>query len=188
LQIKYLESFQVARPPCLAHNAIMTDTPTIPRAAPYPLAVIMERVPLEDRWATEKWEAKGILPDNSPPGSAERIILDDGHTMQVLFPVALSLEPAEAEGYLLNITSPEPKVFVLWRADDGTARPERLTVSYNEGTRWADSEENVDSVPLPADLVPWIAEYAAAHYRPEPKKKPRYASSKDKGVASRRQG
>lgn len=167
----------------------MTDAPTIPRAAPYPLAVIMERVCLADRWATEKWEAKEILLDTSPPGSAERVILDDGQTMQVLFPgVTLRLEPAEAEGYLLNLTSPEPKVFVLWRADDEGVRPEQLTVSYNEGTRWADSEENVDSVPLPSELVPWIAEYAAAHYRPEPKKKPRYASSKDKGVASRRQG
>jgi len=167
----------------------MTDAPTIPRTAPFPLAVIMERVRLEDRWATEKWEAKGILLDTSPPGSAERVILEDGQTTQVLFPgMTLNLEPAEAEGYLLNLTSPEPKVFVLWRADDEDARPEQLTVSYNEGTRWFDSEENVDSVPLPAELVPWIAEYAAAHYRPEPKKKPRYASSKDKGVASRRGG
>jgi hypothetical protein len=167
----------------------MVDAPTNPRAAPYPLAVIMERVRLADRWATEKWEAKGILPDTSPPGSAERIILDDGQTTQILFPGAiLRLVAAEAEGYLLNLTSPQPKVFVLWRMDGEVARPERLTVSYHEGARWADSDETVDSVSLPEDLVSWIAEYAGANYRPEPEKKPRYASSKDKGVASRRGG
>jgi len=98
------------------------------------------------------------------------------------------ISPVEAEGYLLNLTSPEPKVFVLWRDEEGIPRPERLSVSYNEGTRWADSDENVDSVSLPKDLAAWIGEYAAAHYRPEPKRKPRYASSKDKGVASRRDG
>lgn len=173
-----------------AHNGPMTDSKrSPPSAAPYLLAVIMERVRLADAWATERWEAKAVVPDTSPAGSAERVILDDGQTMQVLFPgMALRLEALEAEGYLLNLTSPEPRIFVLWRSDDGVARPERLTVSYNEGTRWADSDENVDSVSLPADLFAWIAEYATAHYRPEPKKKPRYASSKDKGVASRRGG
>ena len=188
-QIKYLECIAVARVPAMAHNAGMVDVTPDPSVSPYPLAVIMERVQLDDRWATDKWEPKGIVPDTSPPGSTERVLLDDGKTTRVLFPgMTLRLVTIEAEGYLLNLTSPEPRVFVLWRLEDGIARPERLTVSYNEGTRWADSEESVDSVPLPADLVPWIAEYAAAHYRPEPKKKPRYASSKDKGVGARRQG
>jgi len=175
--------------PTLAHNAGMTDVSPGRSLAPYPLAVIMERVRLDDEWATERWEAKSIVPDATFPESAERVILDDGRTMQVLFPgVALRLVAVEAEGYLLNLTSPEPRIFVLWREEEGIARPERLTVSYNEGTRWADSDENVDSVPVPPDLIPWIAEFAAAHYRPEPKKKPRYASSKDKGVGARRQG
>lgn len=168
----------------------MTDANASPAStAPYTLAVIMERAQLADAWSTERWEAKAVVPDRSPAGSAERVILDDGKIRQLLFPgMALRLEALEAEGYLLNLTSPEPRIFVLWRADGGIARPERLTVSYNEGTRWADSDENVDSVPLPADLFDWIAEYATAHYRPEPKKRPRYASSKDKGVASRRGG
>lgn len=189
MEIKYLEGLRVARPAAAAHNAAMTDTRISPSAAPYALAVIMECVRLADEWATEKWEAKAVVPDASPPGDAVQVIMDDGQRKQVLFPgMTLRLEALEAEGYLLNLTSPEPRVFVLWRADDGIPRPERLTVSYNEGTRWADSDENVDSVPLPPDLFPWIAEYATAHYRPEPKKKPRYASSKDKGVASRRGG
>jgi hypothetical protein len=51
-----------------------------------------------------------------------------------------------------------------------------------------DAEESVGGVALPPDLLPWIAEFATAHYKPEPKKKVRYASSKDKGVASRRDG
>lgn len=173
----------------MAHNAGMTESATIPGAAPHLFAVIMERVRLPDRWGTEKWEVRGIVPDGLPGGSAEQVIVDDGETKQILFPgMRLQLERVEAEGYLLNLTSPEPKMFVLWREEEGVPRPERLSVSYNEGTRWADSDENVDSVPLPSDLAAWIAEYAAAHYRPEPKRKPRYASSKDKGVASRRDG
>jgi len=165
----------------------MDDPATIPNAAPYPLAVIMERERVEGRWAGERWEAKGVVRDLAPEGSPERVILEDEKTRQTLFPgLTLRLTPAEAEGYLLNITSPQPKVFVLWRMEDDVARPKLLTVSYHEGMRWADSDEHVDGVALPPDLVPWIAQYAEAHYRPEPRKKPRYASSKDKGVASRR--
>ena len=186
MEIKYLGAFPVAPGQCLAHNAPMSDTTTT-STCPYSVAVIMERVRLVNRWATEKWEAKGVVLDVPQQGSGERVIVNGETATQILFPpMKLRLERAEAEGYYLNITSPQPKVFVLWRMRDEVARPELLTVSYNEGTRWADSGENVDGVALPADLLPWIAEFASEHYRPEPKKKPRYASSKDKGVASRR--
>jgi hypothetical protein len=159
------------------------------RIAPYPIAVIMERVRLADRWGTERWEAKGVVRDPMPPDSGERVIVNEERITQVLFPgFVLKLHPDEAEGYLYNISSPEPKVFVMWRMREDVARPESLTVSYHEGARWMDSEETVGGVALPADLVPWIAEFAQLHYKPEPKKKVRYASSKDKGVASRRGG
>ena len=186
MEIKYLGAFPVAPGQCLAHNAPMSDTTTT-STCPYSVAVIMERVRLVNRWATEKWEAKGVVLDVPQQGNGERVIVDQKNLTQVLFPaMKLKLERAEAEGYYLNITSPQPKLFVLWRMDNEVARPVFLSVSYNEGTRWADSGENVDGVALPADLLPWMAQFAADHYQPEPKKKPRYASSKDKGVASRR--
>lgn len=158
--------------------------------APYPVAVIMERVKVENRWANERWEARGVVQDASPPGSAERVIVRDERTLQVLFPgFVLRLHPDEAEGYIYNIMSPQPKIFVMWRLDGELARPESLTVSYHEGARWMDTEETVGGVALPPDLLQWIAEFGAAHYKgEEPKKKKRYASSKDKGVASHRDG
>ena len=157
--------------------------------APYGIAVIMERVKLANRWATERWDAKGAVRDTLPAGARERVIVSSENLTQILFPgLTLKLHPDEAEGYYYNITSPQPKIFVLWRLRDEMARPELLTVSYHEGARWMDAEETVSGVALPPDLLPWISEFAAEHYRPEPKKKVRYASSKDKGVASRRGG
>ena len=189
LQIKYLGAFPVAPRQRLAHNSTAMDATFPSRIAPYPIAVIMERVRLANRWATERWEAKGVVRDPLPPGSGERVIVSDERITQILYPgFVLKLSPDEAEGYLYNVTSPEPKVFVMWRIREDRARPESLTVSYHEGARWMDSEETVGGVALPPDLVPWISEFAAAHYKPEPKKKKRYASSKDKGVASHRDG
>jgi hypothetical protein len=165
------------------------SSPRASRRAPYPLAVIMERVRLENRWATERWDAIGVVRDTALAGSGERVIVHDERAMQVLFPgFFVKLSPDEAEGYYYNITSPQPKIFVMWRMRDDLARPESLSVSYHEGARWMETEETVGAVALPPDLLPWIAEFAAEHYRPEPRKKVRYASSRDKGVASHREG
>jgi len=190
LQIKYLDTFPVARRRRRAHNARMVENAGPSRIAPYPIAVIMERVKLANRWATERWDAKGVVRDVMPAGSGERVIVSDENLTQILFPgLMLRLHPDEAEGYIYNITSPQPKVFVMWRVgEDGIARPESLSVSYHEGARWMDAEENVGGVALPPDLLQWIAEFGAAHYTEEPKKKKRYASSRDKGVGSHRDG
>jgi len=106
--------------------------------------------------------------------------------LQVAFPgLQLKLVRDEAEGYYLNLTSPEPKLFVLWRLYVEEARPEFVTVSYNEGTRWADSGENVDGVPLPTELRAWMGEFVEHNYRPEPRRKVRYASNKDGVIKNR---
>jgi len=167
----------------------MVESASHDNLAPYPVAVIMERVRVEHRWGADHWEAKGVVRDLAPAGSGERIIVSDDKVTQILFPgFVLRLHPDEAEGYFYNVTSHQPKIFVLWRLHDDIARPESLSVSYHEGARWMDAEDTVDGVALPADLMPWISEFASKHYKPEPKKKVRYASSKDKGVASRRGG
>lgn len=168
----------------------MVESTSPSNLSPYRVAVIMERTRLTHRWSSERWEAKGIVRDTMPEGSGEHIIFSDEKITQILFPgFVLRLTPDEAEGYLYNITSPQPKVFVLWRMrEDDVARPACLTVSYHEGARWMDAEDSVSGVALPLDLVPWIAAFANLHYQPEPKKKKRYASSKDKGVASHRDG
>lgn len=141
----------------------------------------MQRTVLANKWASEQWEAKGVVRDPMA-GATPRVIVETEAMTQVLFPgYRLHLARDEAEGYYLNLTSPEPKVFVLWRAEEGDVRPERMTVSYGEGTRWADSGEQVDGVPIPAELLPWIAQFVEAHYRPEPPKKKRYASNRDRG-------
>lgn len=165
----------------------MSENKPAGSASVFSFAVIMERLRGSDRWATERWEAKGIVRDMPAADKTQKVIYTDERTEQILFPgLALRLDPREAEGYYVNITSSRPKVFVMWRMDDEIARPEYITASYLEGVGWVDSGENVDSVALPEDLLPHIAELVAIHYRPEPKKEPRYASSKDKGVASRR--
>jgi uncharacterized protein DUF3305 len=162
----------------------MTETQA--KATSYPVAVIMERAALSNRWVAERWETKGVVHDTAPAGAPARTIFQSDSVQHVLFPgYRVKLQRHEAEGYYLNITSPQPKVFVLWRMRDDGPRPELLTVSYNEGTRWADSGESVDGVPLPVGLLRWIADFVAEHYQPEPPQRKRYATNKDRGRMGR---
>lgn len=155
------------------------------------VAVIMERTTTNNRWLPEKWEAKGIVPDISEAGAVQRVIRESAGQTQMLFPgLPVTLERDETEGYYLNLTSPVPKAFVLWRMQGEIAVPAMVTVSYNEGTRWADGGEAVDGVPLPAELYAWIGGFVETHYRPEPNKtkNKRFASNADRGVGGRWNG
>ncbi len=165
-----------------AQNRGAMTEPNQITAATYPIAVVMERAKLASSWQPYQWEAKGVVRDIFPAGTSARVMLRDERRWQILYPgLELKLMLDEAEGYYLNLTSPEPKVFVLWRFTDEIARPQFATVSYHEGARGLDSAENVDGVPMPVELLPWIGEFVEQHYRPEPEKKKRYASNKDSG-------
>jgi hypothetical protein len=157
-----------------------------PGATRQAVAVIMERKTLQNRWISEKWEAKGVVSDNGSSGTAARLIVESAGLQQYLHAGReIRLQRHEAQGYYLNITSPQPKVFVLWRMRDSEARPELLTVSYEEGARWLDSGEQVDGVALPAEWLPWIADFVSRHYEPEEPKRKRYASNRDHGRMGR---
>jgi hypothetical protein len=145
----------------------------------FPVAVVLRRTPLANRWTSEHWEPIAVEPDDASASSEPVKLADDpsGVTRWRFAGFKLELHPSEAEGYHLNITSPEPKVFVMWRYDetvgDPPARPAIVTASYNEAARMLDGGEQVDAVPLPPSLRAWIEPFVAEHYKPEPRRKVR---------------
>jgi Protein of unknown function (DUF3305) len=162
--------------------------------ARFPVSVIIECTPLANRWQSERWEPVAVetalgdlLPAApTPTDAAGTRWRFDGH--------AIELHRSEAEGYFLNTTSPEPKVFVMWRPCEGGARPpirpEVVTVSYNEAARLMDGGERVEGVPMHAEILAWMAPFVAEHYKPEPRRKVRRNdpfADRDPGGAPRRQ-
>jgi hypothetical protein len=140
--------------------------------------VVMERLALRNRWATEQWQPAAV--DAVGPGratpSAPVCIEDTAQRTRWRFPgVAVEAHRTEAEGYFLNLTSPTPAVFVMWRMreDDGqpAAAPVIVTLSYNEAGRFMDGGERVDTVAMPEAIRAWLAAFVDLHYKPEPKKK-----------------
>lgn len=82
----------------------------------------------------------------------------------------IRLYPDEAEGYYLNVTCPQPAIFVHWR-QAAAPEPMLVTLSYNEAGRLLDAGEMVEALPMPDELTAWLTEYVNLHYEPEQKKK-----------------
>jgi hypothetical protein len=147
--------------------------------------VLMDRVPIVNRWVDEQWRPAAVVPmdriahgaDAAAPGVPERVTDGPSGTTWRFPRCAIELHPTEAEGYFLNITSDTPLVFVMWRAaEDGrepAVRVEIVTVSYNQAGRIMDGGERVDPVPMPEAILEWMRPYVAEHYKPEPRRKVR---------------
>ena len=130
-----------------------------------PVCVWMEKRAVASRWVSHEWAAAGVsLADD--PVAHPAWVRHSGHV--------LSLYPDEAEGYYLNTSTGDPKVFVMWRQDEeegGDAVPRTVTLSYNEAARLMDAQEKVDAVPMESGIRAWLEAYVAENYKPEPKKK-----------------
>ena len=141
------------------------------------VAVVMEREAQPNRWEDWRFKVAEVVAFEPAFGEQPRVLRDDGKLCRTLFPgFTLSLFRDECEGYHLNLTSGAPVWFVVWRVDDedpSSARPETVSLSYNEAGRWLDAQEHVDNVPLGADLVAWLQAWTDEHYKPEPKKRKR---------------
>jgi len=148
------------------------------------------------RWQPFRWVLADVLlrgsPDETEPEGAERdhepqavvpvdAAADDGSTTHWLFPrFRVSLFRDDAEGYFLNLNSPNPCFWVFWRADEARllegepmAVPQIVTLSYHDAGRWLDAQERVDQVSAPPEVVDWLRGFVDATYQPEPKRRQR---------------
>lgn len=147
------------------------------------IAVVMQRRPLNNRWQPFQWRLLDVLEDVLPQQMPLRRLLDDPDDLRLLFNAfEVRLYRDEAEGYFLNISSPQPCWFVMWRLEDSEeadaqiAVPKTVTLSYNEAARLMDGGEQVESVPASPAITEAMAAFVRDHYKPEPKKKTRKPS------------
>jgi hypothetical protein len=160
------------------------------------VAAIIERVPLDNRWARTVARRRGRT---KRPAATIKERDDPLCARWRVTGFAIELHRSESEGYFLNISTEQPKAFVMWRSreadgNEGTQDPmkeaelaiipKRVTVSYNEAGRLLDGGEQVETVPLPAEIRAWMEPFT--DYRPEPKRKCGVTSLRARRRARRR--
>jgi hypothetical protein len=133
----------------------------------FPVAVVMEWRRLQDRWGSETWQAQAVLPDPADATPGVRLLYQEANAMQYLVSgLSITLFRDDVEGYYVNWAAPQPRVFIMWRLQDGRAQPVLATVSYAEGVRFADAGEQVDGVPMPPLLHAWLGAFIEAQGGP----------------------
>lgn len=144
------------------------------------VAVIMQRVSLNSRWQPYAWRPlevvdEALLPESARETGKACLRDDEADTRWIFGGFEIRLFRDEGEGYYLNLTSPRPCWFVMWRLEDvggeQVAVPKSVTLSYNQAARLMDGGERVDNLPLDDVLAREMAAFTEAHYRQEPKKK-----------------
>jgi hypothetical protein len=145
------------------------------------IGVVMQRRPLDNRWQPHQWRPIEIVDHAVLAQGSARCLRDDIADTRWLFAgFDINLFTDECEGYFLNISSPLPCWFVMWRMEerDGSdvAVPKSVTLSYNEAARLMDGGEQVDTIAASTDIVACLADFVARHYKPEPKGKRRKPS------------
>ncbi|MCB4366539.1 DUF3305 domain-containing protein [Hydrogenophaga taeniospiralis] len=179
----------------------MTIEHTLSAAAQRPaieVDVVMRREPVSGpmrRWQAWRWVLADVLLRSSPEEAAASTPAAS-HEPQAVEPVEGAAEHPgthwlfprfrvelfrdDAEGYFLNLNSPSPCFWVVWRPDDERlldgepmAVPQTVTLSYHDAGRWLDAQERVEQVAASDDVTDWLRGFVDATYQPEPKRRQR---------------
>jgi hypothetical protein len=161
--------------PGLGYIESMSERPRID------VAVIMRRERIDNAWQSWRWVLADVVPNEPAFGAEPRLLFKSESEERWLHPgFAVELFRDDAEGYYLNVTTPAPCWFVLWRmeeeatmADEPIARPAMVSLSYHDAGRWLDAQETCEQVPAPPQVVEWMRAFAEEHYVPESRKRNR---------------
>ncbi len=153
------------------------------------VAVVMRREAITgaaSRWQDWRWVLAEVISGAQGFGTQPRLLYKGDNEERWLHPgYQVELFKDDAEGYYLNVTTPAPCWFVLWRMQELTALasepiavPQIVTLSYHDAGRWLDAQETVEQLGAPADIVDWLRAFVAENYLLEPRRRKRPESFK----------
>jgi len=148
-------------------------------AARREIGVVVERHALESRWATHRWHPGAVLLEVPDAAPWTKLAEEGAVTRFYAGPATITLVPSESESYLYNLESRAPQVWIVLRPRDGAAAAaaggldielRSVTVAAGEAEALAGGIEIVvESVPMPGEIVQWVAEFVAEHHRQQPR-------------------
>lgn len=132
------------------------------------IKVKIGKVMQQSPWQPFRWQVLDMSPAEVP--------LEQGDE-ELVQTLKVEVYQDQLQGYFLNLDTEAPYVFfcVRYPEDNKTLRPSvfEATLSYDEAARWMDSNEEVQTLPLPGPVASWLAELVQARYQPEPKQRRR---------------
>ena len=151
----------------------------MPADAVMPVGIVVERRKTDHPWQDYDWHPIGVLAHVAPERWKQ---LAEGDGWAHFH--AGTLHRGETEGYLVNLSQNPPVVYIVLRRaeEDGEMDidPFHATVcpyeamSYEEG-----GDEIVAGVPMPPEVLAWVAEFVERYHVEIPFKKRRFRRHDD---------
>jgi len=136
------------------------------------VGIIVERRESASKWVDHVWTAPAVVPDAPPTDGWQLLQQGEGVVSYHYAPVRVTLHRKLGEAYDANVETEAPSLWIL--LDDADTEPVPYTVrgvtaDPYEAMGVLDSGEGlVERVPMPAELVRWMADYLKQ--MPEPEK------------------
>jgi hypothetical protein len=138
-----------------------------------PLGIVLERRRLDHPWKDHAWVPVGVIPGapaRDPRGDWLLLKEGDGWARYHCGTLPLELFRKETEAYKITLAQMPPRLFVILRADDDPDAahevvPFAVTASANDVHEYLDSSEDiVEPVPMPAELIALISDFIDQHH------------------------
>jgi len=148
------------------------------------VAVVMRRERIKgamSRWQSWRWVLAEVVLHEDGFGVEPRLLYKSDDQERWLHPgFKVELFADDVEGYTLNLNTPAPCWFVLWRMEEKAAempepiaKPTMVSLSYHDAGRWLDAQETVEQVSAPPAVIEWLQAFVDAHDVVEPKRRQR---------------
>lgn len=148
------------------------------------VGIIVERRESASRWVDHVWTAPAVVSDAPPTDGWQLLQQGDGVLQYHYAPVPVTLHRKLGEAYDANVETETPSLWIM--LDDADTEPvpykvRGVTADPYEAMGALDSGEGlVERVPMPADLVRWMAGFLKQMPEPEKfRKRKRTAATAD---------
>lgn len=141
-----------------------------------PLGVVLERREIDHPWQDHAWKPVAVVPGagiSDPRGDWTVLRQGKGWVHYLAGTLPLELFRKETEAYKVNLSQEPPRIFVILAggADEDSAHevvPHRVTASPYEAQDSLDSDDLVEAVPMPPDVIAFIQEFIEQHHVDQP--------------------
>lgn len=154
----------------------MPENPPLREEAP--VSVVVARRVSSHPWKTEDWRPLAVIAEPAPGPEWMAIARVDGGEDYLANGLTLELHRSDLTSYRYNLESGEPRLVVGIRRNEDDATGENpvrialISAALDEGELLSDNAEDVvETVPMPAALVPWVTRFCAMHPPSEPMRK-----------------
>ncbi len=133
------------------------------------LGVIIERRELDNPWQDHCWLPVAVIPGvSSPIGKWKKLRHGEDWVHYHAGTLDLELFKKETDGYRVNLSQPQPRVFVVLRPDEEGDReflPFHITACPYEAEGYGESgDEIVEGVPMPDIVIAWIQAFIDTYH------------------------